>query len=400
MNFAIICDAFPPQRSSAAIHMVDLALFLEQSGHTITVFVTDDSLKNRFSIDYDSNLIILRARVPNMAGISLGKRLFIEVCYPYFLYRTCKRAKINLNKFDGVLWYSPSIFFTLFVSYLKYKSNCKSYLILRDIFPDWAVDLQLISKGLSFYILKGFALFQYHIADRIGVNSPTSKTFIEKYFFLRNKSEVLWTWVGHKDQATEVKNIPIETRVNFIYSGNMGVAQDIFCFGKLAKKLGNTDGINFLFYGRGSDKASFEDFVKSEKLSNLTVNDEVSPERLGEIFLECDVGILGLDIRHTTSNIPGKFLAYMEAGLPVLAKLNPGNDLIDLILDYDVGCVVITDDLDDLELAARDIVEKVKADPLISSRCKQLARQVFSIETARDQIESFFNSENNHKHFK
>jgi hypothetical protein len=48
---------------------------------------------------------------------------------------------------------------------------------------------------------------------------------------------------------------------------------------------------------------------------------------------------LALDPRHTTHNIPGKFLSYMQAGLPVLASINPGNDLAELIQREDVGRV-------------------------------------------------------------
>ena len=40
---------------------------------------------------------------------------------------------------------------------------------------------------------------------------------------------------------------------------------------------------------------------------------------------------MALDPRHKTHNIPGKFLTYMQAGLPVLASINPGNDLMQLI---------------------------------------------------------------------
>ena len=37
-------------------------------------------------------------------------------------------------------------------------------------------------------------------------------------------------------------------------------------------------------------------------------------------------------IIHKTHNLPGKFLSYMQSGLPVLASINPGNDLAELIL--------------------------------------------------------------------
>ena len=282
-------------------------------------------------------------------------------------------------------------FFGLFIYYLKFKSKCKAYLILRDVFPNWVLDLELISK-FTFFILNIFALFQYLIADRIGVNSPSSKVLLEKHHYLKGKCEVLWTWLPPGVQGGKIRRVQSKKNVNFIYSGNIGVAQDIFLIGKLAKRLEVRDNIKFLFYGRGSDKSKFESFVEDQKSMNIEVNSEVSSCVLKKILLDCDIGIVALDTRHTTSNIPGKFLSYMEAGIPVLAKVNPGNDLIDLILRYDVGVVVTTDCIDDLVTASNELCNKIETDALVGSRCKDLAKEVFSIDKAADQMLSFFSS--------
>jgi hypothetical protein len=45
------------------------------------------------------------------------------------------------------------------------------------------------------------------------------------------------------------------------------------------------------------------------------------------------------DCSHKTHHQPGKFLSYMQSGLPVLASINPGNDLVALIQREGVGRV-------------------------------------------------------------
>ena len=80
----------------------------------------------------------------------------------------------------------------------------------------------------------------------------------------------------------------------------------------------------------------------------------------------------------------------MEAGIPVLAKVNPGNDLIKLILQYDVGVVTISDSLDDLEVALANLCNKIKTDKAISSRCQELAKELFSSDRAAEQILDLF----------
>lgn len=389
MNLALVCDAFPPKLNSQAIHMADLVEIFESKGHQIFVFTPNESLTGSFSLETNGNISILRVKTTSIEGKSMLRRLLVEIMYPFTLLKSINSSGINTKQFDGIVCYSPSIFFGLFIWYLKYKSKCKSYLILRDVFPNWALDLKIVSK-FTFSILNIFALFQYKIADRIGVQSPSSQTLLEKHSFLTGKCEVLWTWLPPFSSPKKVVHRLSKNRIKLIYAGNMGLAQDIFLFGRLAKRLGCRDDSMFSFYGRGSDKAKFREFVKNEKLLNVDIHDEVESAELKTIFCEYDVGIVALDLRHTTSNIPGKFLSYMEAGLPVLAKVNPGNDLINLILQYDVGVVITSNSLDDLELALANLRNKINTDEAIRSRCQELARELFSSDKAAEQIIELF----------
>lgn len=385
MNLAIICDAFPPKRNSVAKHMDDLTKFFQKKGHNVFVFTLDETITEVSYLNISEKMEVLRCKIPCFEGSSLMRRLLVELAYPYYLYKACKHSSVDVEKFDGIIWYSPSIFFGIFIFYLKHKSKCKTYLILRDVFPNWAFDLKIINKS-TYWILNVFALLQYKAADRIGVNSPSSKLLLEKYSFLSDKCEVLWTWLS-KGFSSRVNNLIQENGlITFVYIGNMGIAQDIFSFGNLAKSFKAEPKIKFLFYGRGSEKENFKKFVQDENLLNVLINDEISPNDLSFLLENCSIGMVALDIRHTTSNIPGKFLSYMQAGLPVLAKVNPDNDLIDLISKFDVGSVVTTNSIDDLEKAAIELFRKVKTDENISERCFTLARDVFCIEKATNQI--------------
>ena len=174
--------------------------------------------------------------------------------------------------------------------------------------------------------------------------------------------------------------------INLVYCGNIGVAQDVFLFGELAYRFKAHESLRMSFYGRGADKQRFTQHVESMGCDNVAVYDEVDPAQLKRILSRSDGGLLALDTKHTTSNIPGKFLTYMEAGVPVLAKINAGNDLIELIEKYDVGTYSVSDDLGDLQTAATELCHKIRTDPEIGMRCKKLAREIFSIDTATRQI--------------
>jgi len=79
--------------------------------------------------------------------------------------------------------------------------------------------------------------------------------------------------------------------------------------------------------------------VIDRKLDNVLFYDEIHPDEIPDLYAQCSAGIVSLDSRHKSHNIPGKFLTYMQCGLPVLANVNLGNDLAEIIRDAKVGQV-------------------------------------------------------------
>ncbi|MBV2395622.1 glycosyltransferase WbuB, partial [Escherichia coli] len=106
---------------------------------------------------------------------------------------------IRETKIDGVVYYSPSIFFGKLANKIKENWHCKSYLILRDSFPQWLVDQGIIKEGgLAERYFRYFEQINYDAADYIGLMSDRNKDiFINKY---QNKYKVqtLFNWADFK----------------------------------------------------------------------------------------------------------------------------------------------------------------------------------------------------------
>ena len=64
---------------------------------------------------------------------------------------------------------------------------------------------------------------------------------------------------------------------------------------------------------------------------------EIDSNQISDLTKQCHYGLIALDPRHNSHNIPGKFLTYMINGLPVLARLNPNTDLEEIIKRYKIG---------------------------------------------------------------
>jgi hypothetical protein len=96
--------------------------------------------------------------------------------------------------------------------------------------------------------------------------------------------------------------------------------------------------------------------------------------------------MLALDPRHKSHNIPGKFLTYMQGGLPVLALVNPGNDISSMIRDERVGQVSEGRDTDEICALAGTLLEQIKSDAGLPDRCRALFVREFSVERAAAQV--------------
>ena len=179
---------------------------------------------------------------------------------------------------------------------------------------------------------------------------------------------------------------PLAGRTIFVYAGNMGVAQGMDILLNLAERLLARPDIGFIFVGRGSDAVRLRDDASARGLSNVVFYDEIDPTEIAGLYAQCHLGIVALDPRHKTHNIPGKFLSYMQSGLPVLASINPGNDLADMIAHEGVGRVCTDHSVDTLQGLALELADEVAGDTSVSARCRALSAKLFSPAAAVKQI--------------
>lgn len=391
---ALIADAYPPMRSSAATQLKDLSMEFAKQGYRLTMILPDSGIKNAFEILEVDGVQVCRLKTLRTKGISLFFRAVNEALSPLLMILRFRKSPLAKQKWDGIIWYSPTIFFGAFVSYLKKRSACKAYLILRDIFPKWALDLGLIKRGIPYYFFKGIESYQYSVADSIGVQSPSNLSYFDSECRVNlPKVEVLQNWLSGSETlncSVNLSSTILANRIIFVYAGNMGAAQGVDIFLDLAQSLASYDRVGILLIGRGSELSRLRDEIAERDLKNILILDEIDSAEIPGLYKQCHVGLVALDSRHQTHNIPGKFLSYMQAGLPVLAKVNPGNDLIELIREYQVG-YAFHDNIDaNIKFFAEKLLEDLSGcgEKRVRSRALELSKNIFSTKIAVKQISS------------
>lgn len=390
MKLAIACDVFPPLRSSGAVQLRDLSLAFAAAGHDVTVLVASPELAQPWQLEQFGTVRVLRLRSPRTKDIGYVRRTLGELLMPHFMWFNLRRSPLAHERWDGIVWYSPTIFLSPLVRAIKRRSACRSYLIIRDIFPEWAVDMGLMGRGLPYRFFKAVAHHQYGSADVIGIQSPGNRAYFPNWPAQGpRRVEVLQNWLA--DAPISRCSIALNAtrlagRTIFVYAGNMGVAQGMGLLLELARAFLMRHDLGFVFVGRGSDAARLRTEAEDQGLDNTLFYDEIDPDEIPGLYAQCKVGIVALDPRHKTHNIPGKFLSYMQAGLPVLAAINPGNDLEAMIETERVGRVCTDASVATLTAQAERLVAALDVDGELPARCRALARRCFSPEATMAQI--------------
>lgn len=390
MRIALIADTFPPLRSSGAVQLRDLSLAFVNQGHKVTVLVAAPEMEEDWRIEMWNGVRIIRLKTPKTKDIGYVHRTLGEFLMPFAMLRNLRKSPLANERWEGVAWYAPTIFLGPLAKSLKRSSKCRSYLIIRDIFPEWAVDMGLMGRGLPYRFFKAIANHQYSVADVIGVQSPGNRTYFTDWSAQPGRRvEVLQNWLAEAPDTgcgISVSDTPLAGRKIFVYAGNMGVAQGMGVLLDLAESLKNRTDIGFLFVGRGSDAQRLRRDAAVRGLDNAVFFDEIDPDEIPGLYAQCHVGLVALDLRHKTHNIPGKFLSYMQYGLPVLAHINHGNDLVELIEKEQVGRVCTDTSIESLRYFALELSSDMASDEGIKNRCKALAARLFSPEIAVKQI--------------
>ncbi len=391
MRIALIADTFPPLRTSGAVQLRDLSREFARQGHSLTVLLPTADQQEPWRLeDFDDRTQVLRLHSPRTKDIGYVRRTLAELAMPFAMLRNFRKSPVANERWDGVVWYSPSIFHGPLVSALKTSSKSKSYLIIRDIFPEWAVDMGLMGRGLPYRFFSAVARYQYSVADVIGVQTPGNLGYFKRWQQLPGRRlEVLQNWLDEPVRmrcTIRLADTPLAGRKVFVYAGNMGVAQGMDIVIELAEGLRARSDVGFLLVGRGSDVTRLRGKVAERKLSNVVFFDEIDPDEIPDLYSQCTAGIVSLDSRHKSHNIPGKFLTYMQSGLPVLASVNHGNDLATMIRSERVGQVCESHQVAELLKLAEKLLAQLDADSQIATRCRRLFEREFTVAKTVKQI--------------
>ena len=280
---------------------------------------------------------ILKVEIGNTSGVSLVEKGISTVTLSRLYYCAVKKY-LGQKTFGLMLYSTPPITLAGPVRKLKKHFKCPTYLMLKDIFPQNAVDLGMFSRRSPVYAYFSAAeKMLYRESDRIGCMSLANVLYLKEHQpqISAEKIEICPNGIIPREQKCrredkqalrEKLNISPKATV-YIYGGNLGKPQAIDHLVKCLKQNKDMEDRYFIICGSGSEFGLLEKFFQEYRPNNMKLISFLPKAEYDALVRGCDVGLLFLDARFTIPNYPSRLLSYMEYAMPVIACTDKNTDV-------------------------------------------------------------------------
>lgn len=355
----------------------DLLREFVKNGHYVyAVSPIERNQKEETKLIKEENAVILRLKIGNTqkTGSVIEKGISTVMIEPAF--KKAIRQYFSNVKFDLVLYSTPPITLVSAIAYVKKRDCAKTYLLLKDIFPQNAVDIGMMSqkgvKGILYRYFRAKEKKLYRISDRIGCMSEANVKYLLKHNPEINKDKVeicpnsiepvdKSVSAGEKVKIRKKYHIPLDRTV-FVYGGNLGKPQGIPFMLKCLHSQRENDKAFFLIVGNGTEYGKIERYIGKYKPQNIKLLQWLPKEDYDKVVAVCDVGMIFLDHRFTIPNFPSRLLTYMSAKIPVLAVTDPNTDIGEVITEGGFGWWCESDDVKRFGMTVAEVLVSRNAD--------------------------------------
>lgn len=245
--------------------------------------------------------------------------------------------------FDLITYSTPPITFSNVVKYLK-KQNPQaiSYLQLKDIFPQNAVDIGMFGeKSIFYWYFRKKEIALYQMSDYIGCMSPANVDFVLDHnsFVKPEKVEVAPNSIELRGEELDAGQkelerfyirrkygLPVDVPI-FLYGGNLGKPQGIDYLVKCLDANKDRDDCYFLVVGSGTHFGVISDWYDNNMGKNVKLLSSLPKSDYDILVRSCDVGLIFLDHRFTIPNYPSRLLSYLENKMPVICATDKNTDI-------------------------------------------------------------------------
>jgi glycosyltransferase involved in cell wall biosynthesis len=326
----------------------DLFKEFKNKGHNVYMICPVERKYNeKTTFIFDCGINVLKVWSLNIQKTNIIEK-GVSMLILGLLFKFSIKKYINISQIDLIIYSTPPVTFNSLINYFKKNSKAKTYLLLKDIFPQNAVDLGLIKKtGVFFKYFRQLEINLYEISDFIGCMSPANRD----YLLLNNlvldpkKVEVNPNSIDvknlnlkkiNKDELINKYDLP-ENKVIFLYGGNLGKPQGVEYITRSIDYCKNLEDAFFVIIGSGTESHIVKNWIKEKCPKNVKLLNEIPVLEYEELLQIADVGLIFLNPEFTIPNFPSRVLSYMKHGLPILCSIDNSSDIGEIAIQNNFG---------------------------------------------------------------
>ena len=378
----------------------DLMRKFRSEGHHIYIVCPVERRKGKKTyLTQNNDVNILYVRTLNLQKTNIIEKGVGQLMLEPLFKRSLKKYYGDV-KFDLILYSTPPITFNKVISYAKETSRNKAttYLMLKDIFPQNAVDLGLMKttglQGLLYKVFRNKERELYRISDWIGCMSPANARYViehnpgidsTKVELAPNSIEIVSSGIDFKEsnrKILEKYGLPADKPI-FIYGGNLGLPQGIPYLIECLEANSNRKDCHFLVVGSGTYYQKLEDWYKSQTPDSVTVLNGLPKVEYDQLVRACQVGLIFLDYRFTIPNFPSRLLSYLENRMPVICATDPNCDMGTIAEDNHFGYYAPSNSVDAFTASV---------DKMLASDMERMGERGYEYLKANYSVDNTYNS--------
>lgn len=242
-------------------------------------------------------------------------------------------------RFDLILYTTPPITFNKVISSLKKKYEARTYLLLKDIFPQNAVDLGMFPANSRLYkMFRKKEMKLYSLSDKIGCMSRANKEYLVKEnpelsedkieIFPNSVTPLPYTQRSDDERKTILESLGIDpAKVVSLYGGNIGKPQGLDFILKVLESNENRKNHHIVIVGNGTEFGKLQDWIETRSPKNVTLLGAVPQSEYVRLSQAADIGLVFLDHRFTIPNYPSRIISYMECAIPLMLATDVNSDV-------------------------------------------------------------------------
>lgn len=332
MHIYYIIHYFPPELNGGATRASEMARLWAQAGHQVTVLTgfpnhphgrVATEYSGRYFMEEDKQGYTIRRNwiyaTPNKGSV---KRIFNHTS----LMVSSVLGSMFKPKPDVIIASSPPLFLGMSGYLLATLKHVPSVFEVRDIWPQQAIDLGMLTSPKIIQAMEWLEMFYYRKATKIIGVTQSTKRILSDRGVNSDKIEVIYNGTDLEKFAPSFpddqfkRELGLEDKFVISYIGTMGLSQGLHIVLETAERIKDRfPQIHFLMVGDGADRDSLLSYSTEKQLPNVTFLPAQPREMVPKLYHLSDISLVLLkDLPLFRSTIPSKVFELMSCGLPII----------------------------------------------------------------------------------